>query len=194
MIGCVGVIDNIERVVATTWNDGDEILVLGTSATTLGGSEYLELFHDVVGGQIPTVDFAAERNLHEALVALAGSGLLSGAQDVSLGGLAVTLAELAISTGVGATTDGQIDGRVDRHWFGESSGRVVVSVSPEAVPAVNELVSMYGVPINRIGTASGTSLHLGDAPAVPVDDLKIAFETGLSRASSTVVVSSTGSD
>jgi phosphoribosylformylglycinamidine synthase len=189
MIGCVGVVEDIEHVTPATWADGDAILLLGAATPTLGGSEYLERFHDTIGGELPAVDFAAERRLLDALVELAGSGLTSGAHDVSLGGLAVTLAELAITSGYGAQIESDVEGRVDRHWFGESAGRVVVSTSPDAVPAVAEVASRHGVTATRIGGVSGTTLQLGDAPAIPVEDLRSAFESGFSRASSIVVAS-----
>jgi phosphoribosylformylglycinamidine synthase len=189
MIGCVGVIENIDHVTAATWVEGDAILMLGDSSPQLGGSEYLERFHDTIGGQLPAVDFENERRLLDALIELAASGLSSGAHDVSLGGLAVTVAELAIASGIGATIESNVNGRVDRHWFGESAGCVIVSASPGAVRPVSDLASRHGVAVARIGTVDGSTLQLGNAPAIPVEDLRAAFESGFARATSIVVAS-----
>ena len=56
-------------------------------------SEYARTIAGIVAGAPPAVDLAAEKRLIEALVALAGEGMLASAHDVSDGGLAVALAE-----------------------------------------------------------------------------------------------------
>jgi phosphoribosylformylglycinamidine synthase len=189
MIGCVGVVDHIDRVTAATWNEGDVILVLGASENSLGGSEYLQRVHGVVGGPLPVLDLEAERNLNSLMVDLASSGLITGAHDANLGGLAVTLAELAISSGIGAVIEKYVDGRLDLLWFGESAGRVIASALPTNVDSIEQLARKHGVMVDRIGRATGNTLQLNDSAAVRVEELQSAFDSGFTRATSSVVMS-----
>ncbi len=55
MVGCVGVIDDVNSAVGIGWNNGDDIYLLGQSAPDLGGSEYLATIHGKVAGS-PTAD------------------------------------------------------------------------------------------------------------------------------------------
>ena len=54
----------------------------------------------IVAGQPPAIDLAAEKRLQQCLVALAASGRLQSAHDISDGGLAVTLAESCFAASV----------------------------------------------------------------------------------------------
>jgi phosphoribosylformylglycinamidine synthase II len=189
MIGCVGVVDDIQHVSAATWAEGDTVLLLGSGSPVLGGSEYLERFHDRIAGALPELDLESEKALHASLVDIARSGASSGAHDISLGGLAVSLAELAIASGVGASVNVAAGERLDSDWFGESAGRVIVSASASRVNEIEQIASRHGVNVAGIGTVGGTGLVLGDAPAIPVSDLHAAFDSGFNSASTTVVVS-----
>ncbi len=68
------------------------------------------------------------------LVALAGDGILAGAHDLSVGGLGVALARMAIASDCGAAVS-LPSGAAE--WptaalFGERTGRVLVAVAPDA--------------------------------------------------------------
>lgn len=187
MIGCVGVVDDIARVTPATWKSGDTIVLLGGSERSLGGSEFLERFHGLVAGQLPTIDYQRERSLNTLLVETARNEIVSGGHDVGLGGLAVTLAELAMSSGIGAEIDCPADVRLDAHWFGETAGMVVASVEPGRLDLLRQLANDHGVRFQEIGVVIGDRLRLDNAPAVSIDELRAAHESGFSSASSTVV-------
>ena len=90
--------------------------------------------------------------------------VLTLAHDVSDGGLAVALAELALHSGIGAEIDLEPEALA---WFGEGAGRVVVACSTERLEALE------GVPVRRIGTAGGDKL-LG----VRLVELRQAYDGG----------------
>jgi phosphoribosylformylglycinamidine synthase len=188
-IGCVGVIDDIQSTTRIAWNDGDTILLLGNATPVLGGSEYLERVHGVIGGALPAVDLEAEKNLHSLLTELATSGLLNGAHDISLGGLAVSLAEFAVASRLGATIFAPVAGRTDETWFGEASGMVIASVAAANVDSVRRVANGHGISIQEIGKVGTSSLHLGDLTSIPVSDLHTAFESGFPRELASAVVS-----
>jgi phosphoribosylformylglycinamidine synthase len=188
-IGWVGVIDDIQATTRIAWSDGDTILLLGNATPVLGGSEYLERVHGVIGGALPTVHLEAEKNLNLLLIELATSGLLSGAHDISLGGLAVSLAELAVSSRLGATIFAPVAGRTDETWFGEASGMVIASVPATNVDAVRQMANGHDTSVQEIGKVGTSKLHLGDLVSIPVSDLHTAFESGFPRELASAVVS-----
>ncbi|HTW56171.1 MAG TPA: phosphoribosylformylglycinamidine synthase subunit PurL [Thermoplasmata archaeon] len=83
---------------------GNPLFLLGRSAPELGGSLWARR-HAIVGTPIPPTDPAALRRLGERLLAAAGAGLVAAAHDVSDGGLAVALCEMAFGGGLGFDVD-----------------------------------------------------------------------------------------
>ncbi|HVF13614.1 MAG TPA: AIR synthase-related protein, partial [Acidimicrobiales bacterium] len=84
---------------------------------------------------------------------LVGEHLLAGVHDVSDGGLAVALAEMAIASGVGFHVSG-----VDGHGglFSEAPSRVVVCVGrDEEAVIVAERAADAGLAAARLGVAGG---------------------------------------
>jgi phosphoribosylformylglycinamidine synthase len=104
----------------------------------MGGSHY-HLVTGRTGGVVPRPDLAlAPRifaNLHEAI----RTGLVRSCHDLSEGGLAVALAEMALAGGVGADVTGLAAVASlpdDVLLFSESTTRFVIEVAPGQVAAV----------------------------------------------------------
>jgi phosphoribosylformylglycinamidine synthase len=187
MVGCVGVLEDIAVARGIDWNAGDDIYVLGESAPTLGGSEYLSLVHGSVSGSPPAIDFELERRLQQFLRALLVSGAVTGVHDLSNGGLAVALAEMALVTATGATVHlGTDDRRNDVRWFGESASRALVAAAPAFRSTIENVALSSGVAVVRIGTAGGDHLALGSAEPISLAELRAAHAGGLDQARSVV--------
>ena len=121
---------------------GDRVLLLGETRDELGGSEWAHEVHGHLGGRPPVVDLGAERSLAEVLVAGAGAGLLAAAHDVSDGGLAQALMEMALRGDTGARVSLPEDLDPFVALFAESAGRAVVVVRPaDEAPARRALCS-----------------------------------------------------
>ena len=107
IIGCLGLLEDVRKNVGMGFRKpGDIILLLGASeptsdASSLAGSEYLEVMHGLVAGS-PSLDIQAEAGLQRACRRLATEGVIESAHDCSEGGLAVALAESCIAGGLGA--------------------------------------------------------------------------------------------
>ncbi len=167
VIGCVGLIDDV-RALPGSWRDGDVILVAGTPALRLDGSEFQASFLGGAAGRPAAPDLEAEAALLDFLREIASR--VSCVHDVSEGGLAVTLAECAIAGDVGA--------ELDLAWetvslFGEGGGQAVVTCAPERAAQLEAAA----VPVRRIGIVGGSTL-LG----VPVTALRTAYDSGLTEA------------
>ncbi|NDD28473.1 MAG: phosphoribosylformylglycinamidine synthase subunit PurL [Proteobacteria bacterium] len=169
-IGMVGVVADVRKRVTTAFAEGAVALVLGALGGALEGSEFDALHPAGRSDALAPVDLAFHRGLIEALLEMHRAGLLVSAHDVSLGGLAVALAECCIAGGVGLEVELPMSDAA--LLYGEGPSRVVVSSrDPQAVET---LARRHGVPVTVLGAVGGDRL-LGHS----VHELRAAYERGL---------------
>jgi len=102
LFSLVGRVDDVRACVSADFKqDGDLIYLLGLTRDELGGSE-LAAELNFAGGQVPQVDALANRARYLGIHAAMQRGLIRAAHDLSDGGLAVALAEMAIAGRLGA--------------------------------------------------------------------------------------------
>jgi len=183
VVGVMGIIDDVARRIPSGWQDaGENIYLLGVTATELSGSQWAGTIHGHLGGLPPAVDLAGEKKLAELIHAASQQGLVSSAHDLSSGGLAQALAEATMRFGVGARVwlreISERDG-VDAATalFGESTGRVIVSVPREEDVKFRGLCEGRGYPVLRIGVTDvpadgGAALEVQDVFTVAVSELR----------------------
>ena len=137
------------------------LLALGTATPFYDGSEWQALVAGTAAGRIPEVDLPALRWLCDLLSELAPTGLVRSAHDVSDGGLAVALAELALAAGTGLdVTLDPGEAAAAAAVFGECCGLVVVSVAAGDEQRLAEACDSAGVPCERIGSLGGPAIAL----------------------------------
>jgi len=186
--GVLGVIDDVRHRVRTGFTaEGDTVLLLGETRDELGGSEWAHVVHGHLGGRPPAVDLDAERRLAELLASAARQRLLSGAHDLSEGGLAQALVEACLIGGHGATVELPAEHDPFVALFAESSARVLVAVAPADEQAVLAAAQAAGVPVTQLGRvggpeASGAALEIAEMTAIPLDELRAAWESTLPAA------------
>src|SRR5690606_12388193 len=175
VVGMLGVIDDLEKVVTPGFKaEGDALVLLGAPAAGLAGSEYLKVVHGLVRGRPPLVDLDLERRLIDLLVEAAALGLLRSAHDLSDGGAAVALAEACFAAAPGAA-GAEVSlpgaGNAAEMLFGEGPSRVLASTAPGDLQRLLDLAGQFEVPAVPIGTAGGGRLRIrcGGAPAVDAD-------------------------
>jgi phosphoribosylformylglycinamidine synthase len=81
---------------------GNLLYLVGLTKDELGGSHFA-LVEGLVGGDVPTVDAAVAKKTFLAMYAAIQTGTVRACHDLSEGGLAVALAEMAFAGGLGAT-------------------------------------------------------------------------------------------
>jgi len=186
VVGVLGVIDDVGRRTPMQWGpDGELIYLLGDTRDEFGGSEWAHL-RGHLGGLPPQVDLQRERILGEILVAGSRDGMLTAAHDVSDGGFAMAVVEMALRADIGARLwlpDG-IDPFVQ--LFAESAGRAVVVVPRSEELRFSEMCAARGVPAHRVGVVDsglgpdagypqGTQvLQFGDYFTVTLDEVREA--------------------
>ena len=101
VIGMVGLLEDRSLALPMRWHEADELWLLGSPGfepDSLAASE-LAWRRGLRGGR-PSLDVAAAGRLVKLLPELAARGLVAGAHDLSVGGLAVALARMAIASGI----------------------------------------------------------------------------------------------
>jgi phosphoribosylformylglycinamidine synthase II len=176
-IGGVGVIDDVAKAATIAFKaTGDIILLVGGAGGWLGQSAYLATICGREEGAPPPVDLAHERRNGEFVLALIGAGRLTAVHDISDGGLAIALAEMATAGRLGATI-APFEGIAHGFLFGEDQGRYVVTAKPDQVAAIVEEAGKAGVAVQRVGVAGGDALTLPGEPPILVADLAAASES-----------------
>jgi phosphoribosylformylglycinamidine synthase len=191
-IGGVGLLNDFTKSVSIGFKDeGQPILLIGECQGWLGQSLYLR---DICGreeGAPPPVDLELEKRNGEFVRRLILESQVTAAHDISDGGLAVALAEMAMASDIGADLKsafgspgrfGNATRPLDKSphpafWFGEDQARYVVAVKDDATAAtIMNLGGNGQVTVRRIGTTGGDSLLLPKQRPLSVAALKQKFE------------------
>ncbi|MHB2169451.1 phosphoribosylformylglycinamidine synthase subunit PurL [Alsobacter sp. R-9] len=180
-IGGVGVVDDVAATATLAFKAaGESIVLVGATAGWLGQSIWLKEIAGREEGAPPPVDLAVERRNGDAVRSLITGGAVTAVHDLSDGGLAVALAEMAMAGGVGATITALPKG-VPAHaaLFGEDQGRYLVTCPADRVDWVMNTLAAAGVPVQCIGDTGGDTLTLPGEKPISVADLTRAHESWL---------------
>jgi phosphoribosylformylglycinamidine synthase II len=157
---------------------GRTILLIGEGDDALGASLYLREILGRSDGAPPKVDLAVERRNGDFIFNEIQLGGLSACHDLSDGGLAIAVAEMALANGIGAMIDPPPTGGPHADlgwWFGEAQGRYLIEVA-DAAPVL-ERAAAAGVPARIAGTTTGDgALTLSWGNPMSLQDLREAHE------------------
>ncbi|NGP77036.1 phosphoribosylformylglycinamidine synthase subunit PurL [Balneolaceae bacterium YR4-1] len=179
VIGMLGLIEDLEnhRMTPGFKEENDVIYYIGAERSGLGGTEYLSSLFDLTTGDTPDIDLEFEAKLQETLLDSIKQGMIKSAHDLSDGGLAVSLAEKSIFSGIGAAIDISELGE-DSHevMYSEAQSGVVITVSEEQQEVMENHFSKAGIPVHKIGMTGGSKLVIENLVALPVDQLSKIYE------------------
>jgi len=178
-IGAVGVLDDLTRRAGIALAvEGLALVLIGETHGHLGQSLYLREVHGRRDGPPPPVDLAAERRNGDFVRGLIRDGMVAVCHDLSDGGLAVAVAEMALAGGIGATVEAP-DGEPDMAaWlFGEDQARYLVAVDDSG--PVLARARDAGVAASVVGRSGGDALHLPAGGAISLARLRRAHEDWL---------------
>ena len=129
-IGGVGLIDDYAKMMTMGFKAaGEAIFLVGYTRGELGQSLWLREIVGLEEGPPPTVDVYEEREQGDFIKQMVEAGLVTAVHDVSDGGMAVALAEMAIAGGLGATLVPAPfhPQSLAAQWFGEDQARYIVT-------------------------------------------------------------------
>jgi phosphoribosylformylglycinamidine synthase len=182
-IGVVGLLRNVTRHATMAWEPQQSLLLAGEFLPELGGSEYLARHHGISAGRPPLLDLDRESAVQKLVRAAIEAEVVRTAHDISLGGITIALAKMAIISGSGAkislpeSNGGQ--GRLDAQWFGEPASVIIIACDPANAGNLKDLAHSLGVPITYIGTSGGDQLIIDGFDAIPMASIMHAYEHGL---------------
>lgn len=181
VVGVLGVIDDVRESVRNKLgmvSGTEELYLLGQTFDEFGGSIWQQVSGAGLSGLPPQVDLANEEKLMEFFQQ---PGVVSAAHDVSEGGVAQAIAELAIYSNKGVSLDvSGVHDDVFTALFSESASRVVVAATDGA--AVVRRAQELGIPVVKIGkTIDEPVVRVEGQFEVPVAELTRAWTETLPR-------------
>jgi len=181
-IGMLGLLEDKSNQMGLAFQKADDLIYLiGESRNDINSSQYLTTIHGVRQSPAPYFNMEEELDMQHAVLKLIESKLLVSAHDVSDGGLFTTLAESAFVNKLGfkLTSDDSI--RADAFLFGESQGRVVVSVSPEKEEEFVEFMALTDVPFSLIGSVTTSEVFVDEVSLGQMEEFELGYQNSLSE-------------
>ncbi|HEV3226891.1 MAG TPA: AIR synthase related protein, partial [Acidimicrobiales bacterium] len=153
IVGMLGIIDRLAAVPPPVGLvDGQHLVVLGPAPS----------------GDFAAVDYGRHERVCSLVASLVNDGIVSGVHDVSDGGLALALAEMAVRSRVGFTVEADA-------IFTESPSRVIVSVSDDRLREVHRRHVDAGVSGALLGRAGGDRLVVAGTLDISLDEAIAAW-------------------
>ncbi|MBB5987058.1 phosphoribosylformylglycinamidine synthase subunit PurL [Sphingobium lignivorans] len=182
-IGGVGLLGDIDRMCTIAFKGtGDIILLVGERHGDLGQSLWLRECHGIEGkdaGPPPRVDLETERRTGTFIRSAIQCGAITACHDVSDGGVAVAVAEMALASGIGAILDQPLSGTAAQTYFAEDQGLYVITARDVALVELLSQAEAQGIEVARLGRtiANRVIFELPQSDhAVSLADLRKAHE------------------
>ena len=162
LFSLIGNHKDVRKAVSSDFKEaGDMIYLVGETHQELGASELAFMLQaesqgvSGIGGQVPQIDTSRNLSLYRSLTSAMSKELVASAHDCSDAGLAAALAECCFGCDSGANLDisqllsAQSDLDIWGALFGESLGRILVSIKPKNSQLFEEY--MKGHTCNLLG-------------------------------------------
>lgn len=176
-IGGVGVINDATKTAGIAFTEeGADILLIGETTGHLGCTTYLSEIEGRSDGAPPVVDLEQEKRNGDFVRQLIVSGQVTVCHDLSDGGLAVSVAEMALAGGIGVTVEqpADADGPLHAWLFGEDQARYLIATT--SAEKLLQAAQTAGVTAAVIGRTGGKTLTLPGGSPISLDELSSAHE------------------
>jgi phosphoribosylformylglycinamidine synthase subunit PurL len=172
-IGGVGLMADWTKMATVKFkNQGDAILLVGAKGSHLGQSIYQREILGEEKGAPPPVDLALEKKNGDFVRNLINDGQVTAVHDISDGGLASAVIEMALAGDFGA----ELMVSDHKELFGEDQARYILTCPPKEVAKIITQAHVKGVDIIRIGNVSGLKEVNFGGTVVTLADLSAAHE------------------
>ncbi len=157
-IAGVGLIENTSKQSLGWVNKDDFYYIVGSTNTK---ATALALIAEVSQAQVEDVnikvDLEQEKRNGQFILHLFSNKLISNAHDISDGGIALALCELAIVNELGFEV---IAGSLE-YFFNETQARYIISVNPLKENKLTSLAKEQEIALTKLGVAKGANLCFG---------------------------------
>lgn len=176
LVSGIGVTPDVAQSVSLDPKEaGDAVYLLGTTNNELGASEYYDM-RGALGQNVPETDVKAALTLYKNLSKANAQQLCASAIAVTLGGVGVALAKMAIAGQCGLNIELPETMRLDTALFSESTGRVIVTVAPRDQ---KDFEKIMGAAAQKIGSVIAEPILAINGFSVSVGELEEAYKAPL---------------
>ncbi len=175
IIGMVGLIEDVNNVMTMDFKHAEDVIILlGDTLEEIGGSEYLKVLYNIVGGECPSINLSLEKQIQDICLSMIQKGIISSAHDISEGGLAIALSECCIAGDKGAKIFiGDTGLTPSAQLFGESQSRIIITVSAENLYDAITYLEYTDIPYQQIGLVTDEKvLKIDKLIDIPVQKLR----------------------
>jgi phosphoribosylformylglycinamidine synthase II len=189
LITAIGIVSDIRSAVSIDLKvPGNLLYIIGKTYPELGGSEYYKL-KGYLGKTVPKVRATKAKKSFKALSKAIEKGLVKSCHDLSEGGLAIAVSEMALASSLGAEIDlkkvpSKEVLRNDLVLFSESNSRFLLEINPKDKADFEKV--MKGKSFEEIGKVTkNPQLKINGLDGyiiieAPVADLRAAWKRTLS--------------
>ena len=190
VIGMVGIIDEVENCLGLNAKEGNHLLVLGQSEEFvegwIGSTIYQETINSEFEGAPPPIDLAKEKVIIDTILTLNQEKLLTGAHDISDGGLLPSICEMLFKNNLGInlnipealSSKSSRDILLHSWCFGEDQGRIIVATND--LDKVKLFLNKNSIDYYTLGKVNSTSnLNVKNITTISIKDIKDLYENTL---------------
>ena len=179
-IGMLGILNDKSKKMSLDFKQkGDLIFLIGNVTEDIASSEYVYSYHGIKASPAPYFNLEEEYEMQAAVKGLIGERLISAAHDCADGGLFITLTEMGMPNGLGFDIVSDSEIREDAYLFGESQGRVVVTVDNTTEDEFLDYMIECGVPFTLVGHVTKGKMVVDDTHFGFIDEAKEHFDNAL---------------
>ena len=179
-IGMLGILNDKSKKMSLDFKQkGDLIFLIGNVTEDIASSEYLYSYHGIKASPAPYFNLEEEYEMQSAVKGLINDRLISAAHDCADGGLFITLTEMGMPNALGFDIVSDSEIREDAYLFGESQGRVVVTVDNTTEDEFLDYMIECGVPFTLIGHVTKGKMVVDDAHFGFINEAKEHFDNAL---------------
>jgi phosphoribosylformylglycinamidine synthase len=154
-IGAVGLIAHPDQLIIGQARDGHVAILIGKTDGHLGRSALLQTVFNRDEGDAPNVDLEMEKRSGDFI--RQNCGLIKACTDLSDGGLALAIFEMAHAGGVGVQVTSDDTGFL----FGEDQARYLVACNFDQAEALMMAAFESGIVISSVGKFTGNEVKFG---------------------------------
>jgi phosphoribosylformylglycinamidine synthase subunit PurL len=152
-------------------SEGDVIVLLGASKVEMGGSEFMEVFLERVGGKCPSLNLETEKRLQKLCLSLITGGFVKSAHDCSAGGLGISLLKCCIHGNIGADIKlNLLDDNFIKTLFSESQSRIVITIDKASTSKLEEECRNYKIQFSLLGRVQGRLLKINNVLCADIEE------------------------
>ncbi|MDZ4777034.1 MAG: phosphoribosylformylglycinamidine synthase subunit PurL [Alphaproteobacteria bacterium] len=175
-IGGVGLLEDMaQRAGFSGLKEGDVLVLIGATKGELGQSMYLREVYGREDGAPPVVDLAVEKKNGDLVRGLIRDGFATIVHDLSDGGLAAAVADLALVNDIGVYLEPRRDIDATAWLWGEDQARYLIAVPASEAEFIYTTADEAGVIAEPVGVVGGCEIAFGDE-ALDLADLRAAWE------------------